>query len=249
MAAINHHLVDDEDRGAFARWVGHLVGPAFGKLGWKAAEEESDLTRRLRGQLVGALGRVANDQAVIDRCRELVDEAFADPRSVDPELVRAALFVTAHHGTEMEYRRFFEAYKTTNAPQEQQRLLLALAAFDDPELVVETVKASLDGRIRTQDSAWVIGSTMGTRVNGSLAWRQLRKSWDKFTKLPTMTQRRAIEGLPALSRPEVAAEVEAFFAETSLPHATKSIAQNLERLRANVEMRSREAKAVSEFLN
>ncbi len=249
MSAINHHLVGDEDRPAFAQWVGRLLGPAFEQLGWKADSEEGDLTRRLRGQLVGALGRVANDQAVIDRCRQLVDEAFADPRSVDPELVRAALFVTAHHGTETEYRRFFEAYNTTTAPQEQQRLLLALAAFDHPELVVETVKASLDGRIRTQDSAWVIGSTMGTRVNGPLAWQQLRKSWEKFTNLPTMTQRRAIEGIPALSRPEAAAEVEAFFAETKLPHATKSIAQNLERLRANVEMRARETKSVKEFLS
>ena len=111
----------------------------------------------------------------------------------------------------------------------------------------ETVDASLDGRIRTQDSAWVIGSALGNRVNGHLAWQRLRQSWETFVKLPTMTQRRTVEGIPALSRPEVAAEVEAFFAETKLPHATKSVAQNLERLRANVDMRSREEKAVREF--
>ena len=63
-----------------------------------------------------------------------------------------------------------------------------------------------------------------------------------------MTQRRMVEGIPALSRPEVAAEVEAFFAETPLPHATKSVAQNLERLRANVVLRQRETEAVAAFL-
>jgi hypothetical protein len=73
--------------------------------------------------------------------------------------------------------------------------------------------------------------------------------WEMFVILPALTQRRTIEGIPALSKPEVAAEVEAFFAETKLPHATKAIAQNLERLRANVEMREREAKAVKEFLS
>ena len=248
VAAIGHHLVDDEDRPAFARWVASLVGPTFQQLGWEAHEGESDLTRRLRGQIIGAMGRLADDPAVIARCRQLADDALDDPHAVDPEIARASLFVTAAHGGESEYRRFFELYKKITAPHEQQRLLLALAAFDDPDLVSETITASLDGRIRTQDSAWVIGATLGNRVNGGVAWKQLRKSWDTFVKLPTMTHRRVIEGLPSLSRPEVAAEIEAFFAETPLPHATKSIAQNLERLRANVEMRTREAKAVHEFL-
>jgi hypothetical protein len=63
-----------------------------------------------------------------------------------------------------------------------------------------------------------------------------------------MTQRRAIEGIKSLSRPEIAAEVEAFFAETKLPHAAKSIAQNLEMLRVLVELRERETKSVKEFL-
>jgi hypothetical protein len=95
----------------------------------------------------------------------------------------------------------------------------------------------------------VIGATLGNRQHGVAAWQQLRKMWETFVKLPTMTQRRTIEGIPALSKPEVAAEVEAFFAETKLPHAAKSVAQNLERLRANVEMRERETKALKEFFS
>jgi hypothetical protein len=109
------------------------------------------------------------------------------------------------------------------------------------------VDASLDGRIRTQDSAWVIGSSLGTRRHGTTAWQRVRQNWESFIKLPTMTQRRMIEGLPALSKPEVAAEIEAFFAETSLPHAAMSVAQNLEKLRANVLLRERETHAVNAF--
>jgi hypothetical protein len=63
-----------------------------------------------------------------------------------------------------------------------------------------------------------------------------------------MTQRRMVEAIPSLSRPEVAAEVEAFFAETPVPHAAKAVAQNLERLRANVLLRQRETDAVARFL-
>jgi puromycin-sensitive aminopeptidase len=249
VAAVGHHLVDEDHRQAFAGWVGELVGPAFGLLGWEPRTGESDLTRRLRGQLIGALGRLADDPDVIARCRKLVELIIEDPRAIDPEIVRASLFVTADHGGQTEYTRFFDRYKTTTAPHEQQRWLLALSAFDDPDLVVETVTASLDGRIRTQDSSWVIGATLGNRKNGLLAWRQVRRQWDDFVKLPTMTQRRMIEGLPALARPEAAAEIEAFFSETTLPHAAKSIAQNLERLRANVLLRERETAAVNEYLS
>ncbi|HEY3427932.1 MAG TPA: M1 family metallopeptidase [Acidimicrobiia bacterium] len=247
-AEIEHHLVEEENRPAFQDWVAKLVGPAFNKLGWNAGPGESDLTRRLRGQLAAALGRLAHDREVIDRCATLADQVLSDSRSIDPELAQAALLVTAHHGGEAEYRRYLEEYPKTRAPHEQQRLLLALAAFDHPDLVAETVDASLDGRIRTQDSAWVIGATLRNRINGPLAWKQLRRLWDKFVKLPTMTQRRAIEGIKSLSRPEIAAEVEAFFAETKLPHAAKSIAQNLEMLRVLVELRERETKSVKEFL-
>jgi puromycin-sensitive aminopeptidase len=247
VAAIGHHLVDDEHRPAYAAWVGKLVTPAFSRLGWDPRSGESDLTRRLRGQLIGALGRLADDPDVIARCRKLVEVIIEDPRVVDPEVARASLFVTADHGGETEYRRFFDRYKTTTAPHEQQRWLLALSAFDNPDLVVETVTASLDGRIRTQDSAWVIGATYANRVNGPLAWQQVRRSWEAFVKLPTMTQRRMIEGLPALARPELAAEIEAYFAETNLPHCAKSIAQNLERLKANVMLRERETQAVNGY--
>jgi puromycin-sensitive aminopeptidase len=249
LTAISHHLIDDDGRPSFSAWVAGLVGPKYERLGWEAMKGETDLTRRLRGQLIGAMGRLANDSDVIDRCRELVEEMLVDSRPVDPEICRAALFVTAAHGSKPEYQRFFEMYKKTTAPHEQQRWLNALAGFDDAELATDTVKASLDGRIRTQDSAWVIGATLGNRQHGVAAWQQLRKMWETFVKLPTMTQRRTIEGIPALSKPEVAAEVEAFFAETKLPHAAKSVAQNLERLRANVEMRERETKALKEFFS
>jgi puromycin-sensitive aminopeptidase len=249
IGSVSHHLVVDDQRPAFASWVDELVRPAYTRLGWEARRDESDLTRRLRGQLIGAMGRLAQDPDVVERCRVITAECLENPRAAEPELARAALFVTASHGGSTEHADFLRRYRDSNSPQDQDRLLMALSLFDLQELVVENVDAALDGRIRSQDGARVIGGTYGNRKYGHLAWQEVRKLWDRFVKLPTMTQRRMIEGLPALSKPEVAAEVQAFFAETRLPHAAKSIAQNLERLRANVLLRERETKAVSEFLN
>jgi hypothetical protein len=62
-----------------------------------------------------------------------------------------------------------------------------------------------------------------------------------------MTKRRVVEGLPALSQPEVAADVKAFFAETPLPEAASALEQNLENLDANVKLRERETEVVAEY--
>jgi len=224
------------------------VGPSYRRLGWESKAGESDLTRRLRGQLIVAMGRLAEDPEVIATAVTVADHSESD-RGIDPEVARAALFVTASHGGPELHAAYLRRYQESKSPQDQDRLLVALTLFDHPDLVVENVDASLDGRIRSQDGARVIGATYGNRRYGHLAWKEVRQLWDKFIKLPTMTQRRMLEGLPALSRPEVAAEVQAFFAETRLPHATKSLAQNLERLQANVLLRERETAAVANFLN
>jgi hypothetical protein len=65
--------------------------------------------------------------------------------------------------------------------------------------------------------------------------------------MPGLTKRRITEGLSGLSQPEVAADVKAFFAETPLPEAATSLAQNLELLDANVMLRARETPRVTEY--
>ena len=66
--------------------------------------------------------------------------------------------------------------------------------------------------------------------------------------MPPMTLRRLVEGLPGLSQPEIAQDVEAFFSERSLPVIEKTAKQNIERLRANVAIRQREADRFSREL-
>jgi hypothetical protein len=66
--------------------------------------------------------------------------------------------------------------------------------------------------------------------------------------MPPATLRRMIEGIPALSQPPVAADVEAYFAETDLPAVAKTVAQNLEKLKRNRLLRARETEPVAAYL-
>jgi hypothetical protein len=56
-----------------------------------------------------------------------------------------------------------------------------------------------------------------------------------------------VEGLPALSQPEVATDVRGFFAEHPIPEAARALTQKLELLDANVLLRERETPVVTEY--
>jgi puromycin-sensitive aminopeptidase len=248
LGAVSLHVVTHEARPAFRKLVSELLFPSFERLGWQVQTGESDLTKRLRGQIVGAMGRLAEDPGVIERCRAIV-AADRDKRTTsDPELVRAALFVVAANGTEADYESFMAGYRNHPTPQDELRYLQALTVFDSPELTVRTVTNAIDGTIRSQDATWVLSATFGNRRNGHAAWAEVRRSWEKVLAFPAITLRRLVEGLSALSMPEVAADVTAFFAETPLPPAAKALSQSIERLQANVALRKRESASLDDYL-
>jgi hypothetical protein len=67
--------------------------------------------------------------------------------------------------------------------------------------------------------------------------------------MPGLTGNRGVEGLPALSLREVAADVLGFFAEHPLPEASRALEQKLELLDANVKLRERETAAVTDYFS
>jgi hypothetical protein len=83
---------------------------------------------------------------------------------------------------------------------------------------------------------------------GPAVWRNARERWDSLLEvMPGMTRRRIVEGVPALSQPEVATDVKAFFAEHPMPEAATYLTQNLELLDTNILLRERETPVVTEY--
>ena len=246
-AGIGHHLVGDDNRAAYEQWVTGLVATQANNLGWEPQPGEPDLIRRLRGQMIGAMGRMANHPGTIDRARDVYAQRVADPTSIDPEVAQAAMFTVATHGDETTYETFLQRRQDASTPQESLKYLQALASFDDDGSAERTFELIADGMVRTQDTTWVLARLLMNRRSGPYAWSMLRQRWpDMVDGIPPMTQTRMVDGLPSLSRPDVAADVDAFFAETPLTHAAKALEQKLERMHAMVAMRTRESADIAE---
>ncbi len=234
-------LVDGDALAEFQRVVRDLVGPALADLGDPQAGEP-DLDAKLRGLLTGLAGVLGQDPAAITRGRELFDAAAADPASVDAELLAAATSIVAATGDEADFERMLEGFRHGSTPQEQLRHLMALAEFDDADLIGRTCAFALSGEVKTQNAPFLLHNTIANRNHGWLAWEIVRNHWEEANdRFPTNTIVRMVGSVPTLDRPEQVADVAAFFAEHPIPQSAKTLEQVLERQRVNAALRDRDA--------
>ncbi len=233
------------DGGAYERFqerVRDLVAPAMADLGWEPAEDEDDLTGKLRGTLVGLLGALGDDADAQQRCRRIVEA----PDGVDPELVAAAITVVATVGDEADYERFLATFRAAPTPQDQLRALYALADFPTAELVGRTLELALGGEVKTQNAPFLLGRCIANRHHGRLAWDFVRRHWTQANAaFPENTIVRMIDPVRLLTDPDVVADVQSFFAEHPIPQSAKTLDQVLERQRVNAALRAREQERLS----
>lgn len=248
LALIEHHALDEAARPDFETFVSELVGPALERLGWEVGDDESDLTRKLRGDLIATMGNLASDEATIERSRSVVADLLAG-NGVDPEVATAALSVYARHGGPEEYETLWKVYQESTTPLDQVRYLRTVAGVITQPEAMSTLDKIVDGDIRTQDGFWVFARLLSGKA-GPEIWASARTRWDEvLAAMPGLTRNRVVEGLPSLSQPEVAADVKSFFAEHPLPEASRALEQKLELLEANVKLRERETDEVTSYFS
>ena len=247
LSLVEHHALDETVRDRFEDFVRGLLRPAFDRLGWEPSEGETDLDRKLRGMLISALGNLGQDEKIIERAESIASGVLEGEDHFDPEVITAALSVYAYNGGSSEYEVLWDTYRKATTPLEQRRYLRSVAGVQEDDLAVSTLDKIVNEDIRTQDGFWVLAHLLGGDA-GPAVWSSARQRWDDvLAVMPGSTRQRVVEGLPALSQPEVAADVKAFFSEHPIPDAKRALAQRLERLEANVTLRERETPRVKAY--
>ncbi|HSL75290.1 MAG TPA: M1 family metallopeptidase [Ilumatobacteraceae bacterium] len=239
-------LDDGPGREAFQRRVRDLAGPALAALG-EPGREEGDLTAKLRGLLVGALGVLGGDAGVQAQCREWYDAAAADPAAVDAELTAAATSVVAATGDAATYERLRTGFLEGATPQSQLRHLYALAEFDDESLVLRTCEFVMTPAVKTQNAPFVLRAAIANRRHGPAAWAFVRDHWSETNeRFPANTIIRMIDAVKYLDAADLVADAAAFFEDH--PVADQRLGQILERQRINARLRERSGRSFEEHL-
>ncbi len=237
-------LVDGPSYEALQLRIADLVRPVVADLGWAPADNEPDLTSKLRGLLVGVLAVQGNDAHAQERCRQMLDDD-----STDPELAAAAAVAVASVGTDKDYEDFLRRFRSAPTPQLKYRYLYALAEFPTEDQLRRTIDLALSSDVKTQDAPFLLNRCVAHRRHGAMAWEQVRRQWPQLLeRFPDNTIIRMVGSITTLTTPELVADVQSFFSEHPIPQAAKTLEQLLERQRVNADLRAREAEALAEAL-
>ena len=124
-----------------------------------------------------------------------------------------------------------------------------LASFPAADQMTATLGMSLDGTVRTQDAPYLVAQCLRNRRCGEQAWYFVRDNWEAMLEAyPNNAIVRMLDGVKALSTPDVAADVMAFFESHKVPQGELTLRQHLERLQVNVALREREAERLGTAL-
>jgi puromycin-sensitive aminopeptidase len=242
-------LVDGEARERLQDIAHDVLAPPLANLGLAPRDDDDALTRQLRGDLVRALGTVANDPEIQEESKRTVATGQRDPELVDAALMAASVYVVASVGDETDFNDFVDAWKVAPTPQEEIRYLYALADFGSTKLAARVHELILDSQIRPQNAPFVLARGLVNRHIGQFTWDFIARHWDGLNDLfATSSIVRMLAGITALDRPEQAAATAAFFAEHPVTTGALTLAQLLEKQRVQVALRQREANRLTAFL-
>jgi len=245
-----NRIITVEDRPALEAFVRDRIGPAVADLGWVPRSGESELTKQLRGELIGAQGKLGNDPAIQRRAAELYRIYRNDATAVDPNVVPSLITILAHTGDATRYDEFNERFSTAATPQEERRYLFSLAAFQPKALLERTLARTIIGEIRTQDAPFLVSAILGNVYGRELAWGFVKSNWEKMDQIfPKQGLRRMCGGIVSLATPELERDVRDFFTTRKIDLGGKTLEQYLEQLRIAVTVRERDSRALRTYMD
>jgi puromycin-sensitive aminopeptidase len=247
LAALDR-LVEGDARTALAQRVAALLRPLRERLGPDPRSTDDDRTRQLRATALESAALLGDEPAAVDRATELWEHYAASSSSVDPPLAAASIAVLAAKGGATAYETFLDRFRTATTPQDELRFLSALADTEQAELFDRTLALGRD-EVRAQNAPYLLRRALGNRDHGATAWTFVRDNWEVLVeRFPSNSIVRMLEGVRALSQPDAAETVFDFFETHPLSTGAQTLAQHLERLRVNVELRQRESAALTRLL-
>ncbi len=252
LAAIEHRLAAERDRPALHGFVAGLFAPQLAATGWDAAKDEPDAVRLRRAAALRALAGVARDGAAVAQARERLDRWIAgDREALEPNLHDAAVGVTARAGDAGRFDAFRSLFAKETDPTFRRRYLLALASFEDPAVAARAVDLAFGDEVPLQDTASFAAALLSNRTAREPYWARLRGSWDAVhgrLRAAPMLLRRVVEAMGALVERRHLEEARAFLSAHPVEEARQAIAQTLERLGQDVELRERTQGAIGTWL-
>ena len=230
---ISTHVADESSDSAFEALVARTYAARLAAVGWEPATGETADDRMKRAAILGAMGGIARVGAVRDEARVRLEKYFADSTALDPNVVSVVASIAAIDGDAALFDQYVKRKRqATSDPEEEQRFLLALGAFDDAELMARALALTMTDEVRPQDRTFLLANLLGRRASRRIGWQFVRDHWEELSStMDPMLMQGLIRATSQLTDPSMAEEVSTFLAMRETAQTKETIAQAREQLR------------------
>lgn len=250
LSTVQSYLTTAETRPRFDRFVRRLYGPLAKELGPNTVPGEDPDRTTLRAYVLQLLASAGGEGAALTYVQEAVDAALEGRRPLDAATADSLVQFAARRGDARLYDRFLLASRRATSPEERDRYLHALTAFEDPALVKRSLDLTLTSNLRSQDAPGFLARLLGSPVTNARAWTFLKDHWNELEP----------RALTFLGGPTIAAslgsfcdsrtrdDIRAFFTTHTLRSAERALAQSLERIEGCIALRDAQTGELTKWL-
>ncbi|HEY1939140.1 MAG TPA: M1 family metallopeptidase [Candidatus Angelobacter sp.] len=241
LEVIDSHLVTVGNRESYHLWLRKTFHSLLAQIGWTASPQESGETRSLRANLIGILGKLAQDPETVTKSTALAHQYLQDPASVDSTLARSVLQVAARAGSAALLNDYLKALPQMNTPEEVGDLQQSLAEFRGPELVGQVLSFDVSSEVRDQDAPSLIAAVLANPANQDFAWQWIKTHWeDVERKITGSSGVQIVYGAGRFCDAGHRDEVQEFFTQHKLLSSERVLKQMIERINSCIKYRDRQ---------
>ncbi len=228
------------ERPRVAGLVQEVAGPAWGLLGWEPRQGEPAAHATTRATLVHLLGGAGGDLEVRTGAARRFADHLGGTRTLDADLLGSVAAVVAAGGGMHEWHQIAGALRAAATPQDRQRHLHALAAFEAAELARAALELAISAEVRPQEQPVLVAGVLAGRQGAEIGWPWFEEHAEQLAgRLPPRLVFLALSGVSRIPDAVVAGRVHAWLADHPLPTSRRWVDQLEERLDLTVGLARR----------
>ncbi|HEX6496659.1 MAG TPA: M1 family metallopeptidase [Acidobacteriaceae bacterium] len=239
----------DAERKDLSAWVVSTYGSRLASLG-EPRESDTPEQQQLRAELFGLLGGIGQDAKVIAESKQIAPAYLADPSKVNPTLAHAALAVAATNGDAAFFDLLQKAAGTSKNPEIASDALYDLARFKDPELTRRALEYATSGKVRNQDSTYLISIALRNPETQDTAWKYIEDNWPKVkAQFTTFTGGALVGSTGAFCTPERREQVKDFFTTHKVAASANALTRSQNAINDCVDLRAEQSGNLQQWLS
>jgi len=244
------HILGNDVREALKPFTRRLIQTQLNRLGWQELKDEGHFDKLLRPLILG-LASGSDDKLVIEEAAARFNSSNSIS-DINSNLRNMIISSVSHRGGEKEYLIILDMYKTATSPEDKLILTHGLTNFRHSAQYNKNLALIKSKHVRLQDvHYWMIYGLNNPEFRSKMwGWTKINWPWLKinfsddmvYPRLPVYIAR-------CFNNEDGLLEFKEFFDNMHESSLKRGIKQGIETIEAQIAWRSRDEKAVLDWLS